>query len=166
MTTPGRLSVEDRLDIRDLYSRWCVLLDDGEARAWADLYTATGVFAFPALDVRAEGAEALRAFAAEVHDRERGLTRHYMHNVLLEVDERGVGGRADIELLDLRSGGEARIVKTAHYEDRLARTAAGWRFAERCLYWDTPGAPAEIGTSAWEDVHTPVTKEEEVVREC
>ena len=152
MTAPMSL-VEDRLDIRDLYLRWCVLLDTGQARAWAELCAKGGVFGFPALDVRAEGTTALWAFAAGVHERERGLTRHYMHSILVNVNEHAVTARADTDLLDLRPAGGARIVKTDHYEDRLALTAAGRRLAARCLDWDAPGASDEIGTRAWD--HAP-----------
>ena len=152
---PGRkddvtMTADDRLEIQELYSRWCVLLDTGQAEAWARLFTADGVFVFEALEVRASGFEELWAFAADVHQRERGLTRHYMHNVLIDPYAGGARGRADIELLDLRAGGDARIVKTAHYEDRLQQTDRGWCFVERHLYWDTPEAPADIGTKQWD----------------
>ena len=160
-----RLAADDRLDIHELYSRWCVFLDTGQAEAWARLFTKQGVFEFEALEVRAEGHEALRTFAAEVHERERGLTRHYMHNVLLDTDGRSVTGRADIELLDLRAGGDARILKTARYEDRIVRAGTGWRFAERRLYWDTPGAPAEIGSSEWDRAVKPATKGDDDARD-
>jgi 3-phenylpropionate/cinnamic acid dioxygenase small subunit len=155
-----RLTAEERLDIRDLYSRWCVLLDTGQAEAWAGLFAEHGVFEFEVLGMRAEGREALRTFAAEVHERERGLTRHYVHNVIIESDDSGVTGRADIELLDLRHGGNAKIIKTAHYEDRIVRAESGWRFVERRLYWDTPGAPAEIGTSQWDRAGQPTNEGE------
>jgi mannose-6-phosphate isomerase-like protein (cupin superfamily)/ketosteroid isomerase-like protein len=144
------LAAEDRLDIHDLYSRWCVLLDTGQAEGWSELFTESGLFVFEAMQVRVEGRDALRSFAADIHARERGLTRHYMHNVLINEDGPAVIGRADIELLDLRAGPDARIIKTANYQDRLERTEDGWRFSERRLYWDTPHAPEEIGTSQWD----------------
>lgn len=148
------LTAEDRLEIYELYSRWCVLLNTGDEEGWARLFTDDGVWEFAHLGVRAVGREALRAFAAEVHARERGLTRHYMHNVLLEGHGSEVHGRADIELLDLRTDGDARIVKTARYEDRIVATDGGWRFAQRSLFWDTPHPPADIGARQWDQQAT------------
>ena len=48
------ISIEDRLAIHDLYSRWCVTIDDGDAEGWADTFTDDAVFRLTTHPVRAE----------------------------------------------------------------------------------------------------------------
>ena len=51
-----KLDVEARLDIADLFSRYCHRVDNGDSDGWAALFTADGVFEVPNA-IRLEGVE-------------------------------------------------------------------------------------------------------------
>jgi len=137
------LSIEDRLAIEDLYRRWCVTIDDGDDQGWADTFTDDGVFRLTTYPVEAIGRDALVAMAKQVYQHDQGLNRHQCYNILLTPDGDEVRGRCDALVLELRTGGDARIINTCRYADRIVRDARGWVFAERIITWDTPDIPVQ-----------------------
>ena len=40
-----KVTLEDRAEVQDVLARYCFFVDEGEADAWADLWTPDGVFA-------------------------------------------------------------------------------------------------------------------------
>jgi uncharacterized protein (TIGR02246 family) len=142
-TATSGLAVEDRLEIHDLYSRWCVAIDEGDAQAWADTFTEDGIFRLTTHPVRATGRAELLAMAENVYAHDQGLNRHQCYNILLTADGPLVRGRADALVLELRTGGDARIIKTCRYADTIVRRAGRWVFAERVITWDTPEVPVQ-----------------------
>jgi uncharacterized protein (TIGR02246 family) len=137
------LSIEDQLDIRDLYARWCVAIDDGADRGWADTFTDDAVFALLAPPLRVKGREELLAMAAAVCAHDQGMNPHYCNNIVIDRDGDTATGRCDAVVLELRTGGDARIIKTCRYADRLVRRDGRWLIAERIVTWDTPHVPVQ-----------------------
>ena len=85
---------EDRDEIRDLFARYCVHMDAGEAAEWAALFTEDGVFDMGTGPI--VGREALAVFAGSI-----GGSMHHM--VMNEVIDVGV----DPVAWTLDSGGDA-----------------------------------------------------------
>ncbi|GAA3513312.1 hypothetical protein GCM10022234_05030 [Aeromicrobium panaciterrae] len=137
------ISIEDRLAIHDLYSTWCVTIDDGDAVAWADTFTDDATFKLTTHPVEAIGRDAILEMGKSVYEHDQGLNRHLCYNILLTEDGDAIRGRADAIVLELRTGGDVRIIKTSRYADRIVKGPKGWAFAERVMTWDTPHIPEQ-----------------------
>src|SRR6201999_1245542 len=128
------LSVEDRLDIADLYARYTHAVDQGRFADWCDCFTADGYLAVPVNDIHVQGPAQLDEFARAYWKRSGGLERHVVSNVVVTASEDGAEGSCYLTML---VGGSKdhppRFSTTATYRDRLARTADGWRFRARDL---------------------------------
>ncbi len=128
--------IEIERECERLVTRYCHLIDHGEAARVVDLFTDDGVWAGPG--VKMEGREQIgKAFAARQAQAGR-MSRHVCQNFLCDVlDEDRAEGVVYLTLY--RQDGEAaRAVSSltgpqmvGEYRDRFVRTEAGWRIAER-----------------------------------
>lgn len=125
--------------IAELITRYAVLNDAGDWTSVAALYTADGRMNRPTAPEQViEGRDAiLQSFLA----RPRRSTRHVIANVLVTLDDAD-HARATSQILlfvgqasqdggplPILAAGTTPLIGT--YEDRLLRTAEGWRFRER-----------------------------------
>lgn len=130
-------TLADKLAITELVTRYAALTDAADWKAVAALYTADGRMSRPtAPDDFIEGREAIvEAFEA----RPRRHARHIVANVLVTLQAPDQA-RATSQILLFNAAAAADgglpiqsaappLVGT--YEDRLTRTADGWRFVER-----------------------------------
>lgn len=125
------LSVEDRLDIQDLYARYNHAIDSGNASGWAATFTTDGVF--ESAQGAQQGGDALKQFAESLASRVKG--RHWINNLV--VDEAAPGAKGSCYLVMYNLGGEKpSILTTGIYRDELTKTADGWRFAKRTVKAD------------------------------
>jgi hypothetical protein len=130
------LDASDFTAIQQLYAAYNIAADRGDGKAFAGCFTLDGVFHIGGMG-HLEGAAALTEFAQSIPVNSPG-SRHIAANILIEGDGDLARGMAYFVLLDSQSS--PIIVKmTGQYEDRLVRTAEGWRFAERRF---TPDPPA------------------------
>jgi len=132
------LSLEDRLDIQELYGAYNHAIDHGRTKEFGECFTADG-----SLDTGwgdpTVGTEALVAFVPVVNQMMPGM-RHSISNLLLEGDGDQATGRA--YLYSYRAGANGHeVVLTGVYEDTLRKVDGEWKFAVRTLAPDT--APAE-----------------------
>ena len=139
------VSVSDRLDILELYSRYIHTLNHCEAEGWANCFAEDGIFNRPqGSDVagvaatRVVGRAALAQLARSAYAEGQGRRRRWSGNVEITTGDREneATGRATFMLL-IASGPEpARIAVTGMFNDRLVRTKEGWRLGERTLTLD------------------------------
>jgi uncharacterized protein (TIGR02246 family) len=124
------LSTDDHLAILDLAARYNHAIDGGDPQAWADTFTADGVFV-STRSGRHAGREALVAFAEDFARTRKGI-RHWVNNLVVEGDS--ATGRASLRcyllLWDTNQSPPA-VVGAADYEDDLVRVDGAWRFARR-----------------------------------
>jgi hypothetical protein len=136
------LSAEDCEAIRQLVARYNFAVDLGDAEGWADTFLPEGVFECVGvpegspLGGRHQGRAALVAYATTHHRLNGGRARHWNWNLLIEGDGERATLRCYLAALVAGQGDGARLVATGIYTDRLARTAAGWRFASRRIEVD------------------------------
>jgi hypothetical protein len=115
------LTAQDYVDIQQLYARYNWAIDAGDVEGYVALYTPDGSFnAF-------NGADGLRTF---MKGRPAGTRRHWNSNLVITPSPEGASGKVYLLLVDVAAKPPA-ITTAARYEDRLVKTAGGWRFKKR-----------------------------------
>jgi len=131
------LSADDRLEIHELYARYCHYFDGGEADHYAGLFTADGTFVrrgnadagVEPMEVR--GSVNLAAFVRQRHKEMHGLIRHLVSNIALEATASGANGTAYVVVLMLGAGEPPKVTRIGRYRDELTKGGDGWRFRAR-----------------------------------
>ena len=128
-STAGSLTVQDYLDIQQLYSRYYQTIDAGDSEAWANTFTADGVF-----NTNTRGHDAL------VESNKRGGTnrplRHWHSNLTILPTAEGADGHTYVMQIDITTKPPS-ISTYSRYDDKLVKTPQGWRFKVRQRSTDT-----------------------------
>jgi len=139
----GKLSTQDYVEIQQLYARYNVAIDSGDAEAYAATFTPDGVFN------TFTGHDALVGFIKAWRERLGGANRrHWNTNLLISGDGKTASGSVYLMLIDISTRPPA-IAQAATYTDSLVKTKDGWRFSKRTTHADsTAPAPAPASTAA------------------
>jgi uncharacterized protein (TIGR02246 family) len=135
MTAEER-ALADRLDILELFARYCHAVDSRDPDAVVDCFTEDGLF-----DSSLTGPHRGRA---EIRERiERGRARppdwqrHFLLNPIIELD----GDRATFRaymLITWIKNDRTTLRATGHYHGTVVRDGDRWRFQERYMVADDP----------------------------
>lgn len=136
---------QDRALIEDLYARYNLAVDLGEADAWVRCFTPHGTFTITghgewsrAADIPVEelrGHDQLRTFMGTVTDERR--VRHWTTNLVLRlVDGDDVAAISLMTVWDLAAARAGEVVLTGVMRDRLVLDGDAWLFASRHLTLD------------------------------
>jgi uncharacterized protein (TIGR02246 family) len=131
---------DDQVAIEQLLNRYCHKLDRGEIDAVLELFAEDAVLV-PEYEggARHEGREAVRAwytrYAATTIAAVRGL-RHKISTAMIDVDGDQATAACYLDADSINRTSGKRSIVGGRYEDRLVRTAAGWRIAERRIVID------------------------------
>jgi uncharacterized protein (TIGR02246 family) len=121
------MSEADRLEILDLYGRYGIAFDDGDAEKWAECFTPDGrMTVVGMLDL--SGREQLAEFARGLHASGQATSRHHFTTIAVDPVGEGAAGRAYALML---SGGQ--VVAGMSYVDELVKDDGAWRFASRMV---------------------------------
>lgn len=123
---PALQNVMDRLDILDLFARYCHAVDNCDLSMFPDIFTddveadysTVAEYTQPLNPVRHGLAELIAYFEVALPPMGKGLT-HYMSNHLIELDGDTATITVHNHVLNLAQGGV--------YHTRARRTAKGWR---------------------------------------
>ena len=121
--------MDDDAAIRNLFARYCHLIDDARFAEWASLFTVDGTFRTPLGD--ATGHEALESFITDMLPPER-RGRHLCANTMIDVEGDRASAVTDYVFMAPVDGGFA-VRGTSRYYDVLVRVEDSWRFAERTI---------------------------------
>jgi ketosteroid isomerase-like protein len=133
----AELAAADYTPIQQLYARYNTAIDRGDADAWADTFTADGVFAS-----NFKGREALKGFENDWRTSPQmngAARRHFAADLVITPSAEGATATVSAILVDL-STRPASIANFVSYNDVLVKTAQGWRFKSRAVAPQT--APA------------------------
>jgi hypothetical protein len=131
----AELTAGDITSIQQLYARYNTVIDNGDGEAWANTFTADGVFAG-----NIKGHDALVGFVKNWKGTMGGATRrHFSADLVVTPSAEGATGTASALLIDF-STKPVSIMNSMTYNDVLVKTAQGWRFKSRAIKAD--GAPA------------------------
>ncbi|HEX3913448.1 MAG TPA: nuclear transport factor 2 family protein [Steroidobacteraceae bacterium] len=133
----GALSAQDYFEIQQLYARYNVAIDSGDAEGYAATFTPDGVFN------TMSGHDALVGFVKTWREKLNGASRkHWNDNLQISGNSKEATGHVYLMLVDI-STKPASILTTATYSDSLVKTKNGWRFTRRTTKGDTaPAAPS------------------------
>ena len=131
---------DDQVAIEQLLNRYCHKLDRGDIEAVIELFSDDAVL-IPEYEGGAHhaGREAVRGwythYAATTIAAVRGL-RHKISTVMIEVDGDTATAACYLDADSIHKTSGKRSLVGGRYEDRLVRTPAGWRIAERRIVID------------------------------
>ncbi|HTD74588.1 MAG TPA: nuclear transport factor 2 family protein [Steroidobacteraceae bacterium] len=134
------LSAQDYFEIQQLYARYNIAIDNGDAEGWAATFTPDGAFNTMV------GHDALVGFVKMWREKLNGATRkHWNNNLQVTGDSREASAFVYLMLVDF-STKPATILTTGTYTDSLIKTKDGWRFTKRITKADVaptvPSPPA------------------------
>ncbi|MEA3300765.1 MAG: nuclear transport factor 2 family protein [Pseudomonadota bacterium] len=123
------LSLQDRLDISDLFARYVHTVDSNQADAWVGLFTPDGVFDIPGA-MRMEGRDQLRGMVATVAEHGGGKWRHQITNILAEPGAAADEARVIAYGLVTDWGRGGAPMTFTDYRIRLRKLAGAWHIEE------------------------------------
>ncbi len=127
------IPVEDRLEIQELYARYCHFADQCDGPNWAKCFAEDGFFApslGPGSDKTYQGHEELAAFIT-APERTPLENRHWNTALTLHRDGDVIRGECYAFLLRVENVDSPKILGSVRYRDVLARENGNWRFRER-----------------------------------
>ena len=143
MTTKNRLSVQDRLDIHEMMTRYAWSLDQADLEAFLDLFAPDGVWQTINGD-RGQGRDGVRRLITPFFDRpDHAGTQHHITAITLEGEGDRANSRSYFSMIRWDGSTGARFVTmTGWYEDRLVKLNGAWLFQERVIRrWFGAGIP-------------------------
>ena len=137
------LSAQDYSEIQQLYARYNIAIDSGDAEGWAATFTPDGVFN------TFNGHDALVNFVKAWREKLNGATRkHWNNNLQITGNSKEATASVYLMLVDI-STKPPSILATATYTDNLIKTKDGWRFTKRTTKGDSaPAAPSAPAAGA------------------
>lgn len=120
-TGASPLTGDDYAEILQLYFRYPVALDSGDAEGYADLFTDDGSFG------NRVGRQALLEF---VRGRSASTVRHAPLTPVITPTAEGATGSVLNLFVDVAQT-PAVVTRVSQYTDTLVKTSAGWRFKTR-----------------------------------
>lgn len=131
-------TIEDRLAINDLFTRYATALDGGDVEGILSCFTSDATLESPVIGALS-GTAAIRAFAQRFSQLPgKGVQlRHVLTNLACKVH--GDTAHATCYLNNLISvNGEPRLAPPGRYDCDLVRAGDGWLFKRRLVVLDGP----------------------------
>ena len=123
-------SLEDREQIRELYARYAITIDECRFEDWVRCFTADGVFESPIHGTHS-GHDGLRKFCDYYKDTWQGAqVRHMIVNVSFEVEGDHGNGSCGFIYFHIKDG-NTKLVAVGGYRDELRKVDSNWLFAHR-----------------------------------
>jgi 3-phenylpropionate/cinnamic acid dioxygenase small subunit len=126
----ARGTLEDREEIRDLYTLYSITLDSGRYDDWIDCFTEDGTFESQRFGKHA-GREGLCKFVKIYKESLGGAqARHVVTGIYFELQGDRAAGSCYLTYYHSKNGRTA-LAAVGHYEDELRKAGGRWRFASR-----------------------------------
>lgn len=130
----ARITPQDYAEIRELYARYAMAQDGGDARTLVALFAPGGTLRITEAGDKPRTVP-LKSQMAE--DGRWGWDRHFLTNLRVREQDGAVVASCYLLLLDSRPNAAFKVHgRSGVYDDRLVKTATGWRFQNRELRMD------------------------------
>jgi len=146
----GRLTIEDRLAIEDLYAAYVAALDERRYDDWLALFTEDCSYRLVSRENYERGLElSLLAFESKgmLQDRIFGIRetlfhepyyqRHLIANFVFTPDDGAIAVQANYVVIRTKPAQPSEVYNTGRSRDRIVPTPDGFRFAERVCVFDS-----------------------------
>ena len=131
-------SFEDREQIRELYARYAIAIDNARYDEWIDCFTEDGVFESPRFG-RYAGREGLGKFVATYRESLGGAqVRHVISTLSFRIDGDRATGSCYLTYFHSKNG-KTELAAVGHYRDVLRKVGGEWRFQSRQVFLDGHG---------------------------
>jgi salicylate 5-hydroxylase small subunit len=153
----GRITIEDRLAIEDLYARYVAALDERRYDDWLDLFIDECRYRLVSRENDERGlALSLLAFESKgmLQDRIYGIRetlfhepyyqRHLIVNFILTPGDGAIAVQANYLVIRTKSGQLSEVYNTGRCRDRIVATPDGFRFEERVCVFDSELIPNSL----------------------
>jgi len=153
----GRITIEDRLAIEDLYAAYVTALDERRYDDWLALFTEDCSYRLVSRENYERGLElSLLAFESRgmLQDRIFGIRetlfhepyyqRHLIANFIVTPDDGGFAVQANYLVIRTKSGQLSEVYNTGRSRDRIVPKPDGPRFAERVCVFDSELIPNSL----------------------
>jgi hypothetical protein len=132
--------ISDRLEIQDLFVRYCYAVDDRDWDAYRKAFTPDAIIDDTITGGVRSGVEEHVAFMKQALSKIL-ISQHAISTSLLDIRGDEAGGRTHCScpmVVDLGNGTTQVFFQGLWYRDRLVRTSDGWRLKERIEegYWN------------------------------
>lgn len=125
------LSIQDRLEILELYARHAHSIDSNNGAAYAECFTREGIFAATTGRIAGKTFRGREELTALGNDPEREPpTRHWTCNYMFTPRDDHIEGRCYVMRIEI-GGAEPVIAASAVYHDEIVREDGQWRFRAR-----------------------------------
>jgi hypothetical protein len=138
-------SLEDRVAIQDLFTRYCCALDNGEIETVVGCFTVGAILKSPIIDI--SGQDEIRAFAGRFAAQRAAGTqfRHMVSNIAVRITENRAAATAYLLVL-ISKDGSHRTLPPGRYECELIKDDnCQWHFSQRTVFHDHDYALEGIG---------------------
>jgi uncharacterized protein (TIGR02246 family) len=122
----GKIASDDRIEIAELFARYCHCVDHGDTQGWLDLFTPDGTFEVAGV-MRLEGHGQVGTMPDVVASQGGGKWRHQITNIVVDA-----GDTEDVALVkayglvtDWGNGGKP--ASFTDYAITLNRAGGAWR---------------------------------------
>lgn len=138
MAGASGLSAQDHVEIQNLYARYNLCSDAGDAPGYAGCFTADGVLELQPMAVVVRTRAELEAYKRnDAAGRGGRYRRHHNHSLHLErLPDGTVRGRCYFHGYNGNPGELPVLADAGVYEDTLVQEDGAWRFAHRLLTLD------------------------------
>ncbi len=140
-----------RLELMAVQDEYTAILDEGRLEDWPAMFTEDCLYeiiprenvdlGLPAPLMRCEGAAMLRDRVISLRHANIYEMPHYRHMLsghrVTALDADTAEMRASYVVINTSQDGDSTIFQAGYYQDRLVRTADGWRFSVKRAVYDT-----------------------------
>jgi len=127
--------LQDRLDVKELYSRYALTIDDNEADAWVDCFTEDGTFESGRFG-KHTGKDGLKKFTKLYRESLGGAkVMHVITNVHFKLEGDAGAGTCYLIYYHCKEG-KIQQAAVGRYRDTLRKVNGRWYFASRQVSLD------------------------------
>ena len=126
------ITLQDDVELRQLYARQSHVIDGGDGPGWAATYTMDGEFDSPTYGAPVRGRDALVKFIAGLGPMV-GRMRHWPNNLWFEYTADGGITTRGYMFIVMVGDGPPRIVRSSPFTDDLVREDGAWRVRRRTV---------------------------------
>ncbi len=128
-------TADDREQIRELYARYAITVDNARFDDWVNCFTPDGVFESPVFG-KFPGHDSLRKFTQQYHESwAGGKVRHMMVNVSFDITDDTATGTCNLIYFSIKEG-TTELSAVGGYHDTLRKDNGEWRYTHRKVYID------------------------------